>query len=62
MEQIKSAITQLEQSVLKLENAIHKVKEGRTQAEEKILQLKQAIRHTYDRLDKALDAYKKGEG
>ncbi len=62
MEQIKSAITQLEQAVLKLETAVHVSRKEQTQSLEKISELKNAIRHTYDRLDKALDAYKKGEG
>lgn len=62
MEQIKSAITQLEQAVLKLETAVHLSKKEHTQSMEKISELKQVLRRTYDRLDKALDTYKKGEG
>lgn len=62
MEQIKSAITQLEQAVLKLETAVYATKKEQTQAVGKIAELKNAIRRTYDRLDKALDKYKKGEG
>ena len=62
MEQIKSAITQLEQAVLKLETAVYATKKEQTQAVGKISELKNAIRRTYDRLDKALDKYKKGEG
>lgn len=60
MEQIKSAITQLEQAVLKLETAVHSTKKERSQANDKISELKMAIRRTYDRLEKALDSYKKG--
>lgn len=62
MEQIKSAITQLEQAVLKLETVVHLSKKEHTQSIEKISELKQVLRRTYDRLDKALDTYKKGEG
>jgi len=61
MEQIKTAITQLEQAVLKLETAVYANKKDHTQTLGKLVELKQAIRRTYDRLDKALDKYKKGE-
>ena len=61
MEQIKNALTQLEQAVLKLENVVHIPKKERGQANEKIIELKLAIQRTYDRLDKALDNYKKGD-
>lgn len=61
MEQIKTALTSLEQAVLKLELAVHNSKKERGHANEEILQLKGVIRRTYERLDKALTNYQKGE-
>lgn len=59
MEQTKSALTSLEQAILKLESAIYSSKKTQAQLEEQVLELKQAIKITYDRLDKAIQAYKK---
>ena len=60
MEQIKSALTSLEQAVLKLESAVHISKKERGRANDEIIQLKGVIRRTYERLDKALTNYQKG--
>ncbi len=61
MEQIKNALTTLEQAVLKLESAVHSNKKENLRANEEIAQLKAVIRRTYDRLDKALTNYQKGD-
>ena len=61
MEQIKNALTGLEQAVLKLESAVHSSRKEQTHANEEIMQLKAVIRRTYDRLDKALTNYQKGD-
>jgi exonuclease VII small subunit len=61
MEQIKSALTGLEQAVLKLESAVHSNKKEHLRSNEQIIQLKAVIRRTYERLDKALTNYQKGE-
>ncbi|MBE6446672.1 MAG: hypothetical protein E7021_04645 [Alphaproteobacteria bacterium] len=61
MEQIKNALTGLEQAVLKLESAVHTNKKERGKNSEQISQLKAVIRRTHDRLDKALTDYHKGE-
>ncbi len=54
MEQIKQAITNLEQSVLRLEAAVHASKKDKGRAGEEISTLKTVIRQTHDRLNKAL--------
>ena len=61
MDKIKNAITSLEQAVLKLESAVHASKKERGHANDEIIQLKGVIRRTYERLDKALTNYQKGE-
>jgi outer membrane protein TolC len=61
MEQIKNALTGLEQAVLKLESAVHNSKKEQGKSQEQIVQLKAVIRRTHDRLDKALIDYHKGE-
>lgn len=60
MEQMKNALNALEKAVLRLEEAIHVAKKERTAAKEQVQELKLALKTTYDRLDKALAAYKKG--
>ncbi len=60
MEQIKSALTGLEQAILKLESAVHANKKERGHANEEILNLKNVIRRTYERLDNAVSNYQKG--
>ena len=61
MEQIKQAITNLEQSVLRLETAIHTAKKNTSQANQEIETLKAVIRQTHDRIDKALTRYQQKE-
>ena len=61
MEQIKQAITNLEQSVLRLEAAVHAAKKINSRATEEIATLKSVIRQTHDRIDKALNHYKNKE-
>ena len=62
MDNIKNAITSLEQAVLKLESAVHEQKKERGVANEKIIELRLAIQKTYDRLDQAIANYRKEEG
>jgi len=59
MEQTKTALTTLEQAILKLESAIYASKKTQTQLAEQVLELKQAIKTTYDRLDETIENYKK---
>lgn len=61
MEQIKQAITNLEQSVIRLEAAIHAAKKNNTRATEEIATLKNVVRQTHDRIDKALSRYQQKE-
>ncbi len=61
MEQIKQAITNLEQSVLRLETAVHTAKKNNSRATEEIATLKTVIRQTHDRIDKALTRYQQKE-
>ena len=60
MEQMKNALNALEKAVLRLEEAIHAAKKERAVAQEQVQELKSALKITYDRLDNALTAYKKG--
>ena len=61
MEQIKQAITNLEQSVLRLEAAVHAAKKNNGHAVEEIATLKNIIRQTHDRINKALTRYQQSE-
>ena len=61
MEQIKQAITNLEQSVIRLEAAIHATKKNNVRATEEIATLKNIVRQTHDRIDKALSRYQQKE-
>ena len=61
MEQIKQAITNLEQSVLRLESAVHMAKKNNSRTTEEIATLKTVIRQTHDRIDKALTRYQNKE-
>lgn len=60
MEQIKTALTALEQAVLRLESAVHTSKKNQTQANDRIVELKQALKTVHDRLDKAITSYHRG--
>lgn len=62
MEQIKQAIKNLEQSVLKLENAVHTSKKNAGHTAEEIATLKNVIRQTHARIDKALVRLNEKEG
>lgn len=61
MEQIKQAITNLEQAVLRLESAVHASKKNTSRATEEVAMLKTVIRQTHDRIDKALNRYQQTE-
>lgn len=61
MEQMKNVLNALETAVLRLESAIHASKKQRMQAKEQIDELKLVIKTAYDRLDRALENYKKGD-
>ena len=61
MEQIKQAITNLEQSVLRLESVVHATKKNNSRTAEEIATLKNMIRQTHDRIDKALTRYQQKE-
>ena len=61
MEQIKQAITNLEQSVLRLESAVHAAKKNNGRTTEEIATLKNVIRQAHDRIEKALTRYQKKE-
>lgn len=60
MEQMKNALKALESAVLRLESVVHVSKKELGQAKEQIEELKGVVKTAYDRLDRALDAYKKG--
>ena len=62
MEQIKEAIKNLEQSVIRLEAAVHATKKNTTQTTEEIATLKNVIRQTHDRIDHALQKFHEKAG
>ncbi len=59
MEQIKQAIKNLEQSVLRLETAVHAAKKKNGRSTEEISTLKAVIRQTHDRIDRAINRFQK---
>jgi len=59
MEQTKSALTALEQAVLKLETAVYETKKNQAQLSEEVLELKEIIKKTYDRLNTVIETYQK---
>ena len=61
MEQIKQAIKNLEQAVLRLESAVHTTKKNNSLATEQIATLKNVIRQTHDRIDRALTRFHQQE-
>ncbi len=61
MEEVRNAITRLEEAVVSLETAVHRIKKIHTQATERSDELKKVVRTTYDRVDKMLKALKGGE-
>lgn len=60
MEQTKTALTALEQAILKLEAAIYETKKNQAYLTEQVADLKQAVRTTHDRLNQAIESYRKG--
>lgn len=60
MEEIKSALNNLEQAVLKLETAVHQSKKTQIQTAEQVAELKGVVRTAYDRLDSALISFRQG--
>ena len=62
MEQIKQAIKNLEQSVLRLESAVHTTKKNNGRTLEEIATLKNVIRQTHDRIDRAITKLNESEG
>ena len=59
MKEIKPALTALEQAILKLESAVYESKKSHTVLTEQVQNLKQAVRTTYERLDQAIETYRK---
>lgn len=60
MEQMKNALKALESAVLRLETAVHASKKELGQSKEQVTELKGVVKNAYDRLDQALETYKKG--
>lgn len=61
MEEVKNAITRLEEAVVALETAVHTVKKTHTQATERSSELKTVVKTAYERVDKILSALKGDE-
>ena len=59
MEQTKTALTSLEQAILKLETAVYNSKKTQAQLAEQILELKQVIKATHDRIEEILSTCQK---
>ncbi len=62
MEEIKNAVSHLEQAVVKLETALHQTKKDKEQAIHEVEELKNVIRKTYMRIDNALATYHQNQG
>ncbi len=62
MEDIKRAVANLEQAVVKLETALHQSKKDKEQAVSKVEELKNVIRKTYMRIDNALGTFHQNQG
>ncbi len=61
MEEIKNAVTRLEEAVVSLETAVHQIKKSHTQVTERSDELKAVVKTAYTRVDKILTALKGGE-
>ncbi len=61
MEDVKNAISRLEEAVVSLETAVHRIKKTHTQATERSDELKEVVKTAYQRVDKILTALKGGE-
>ncbi len=62
MEDIKRAIGNLEQALVKLETALLQTKKDKAQALSEVAELKNVIKKTYSKLDHALTAYHQEQG
>lgn len=62
MDDIKTAISNLEKSVLRLESVLHQSKKDKEQAVSKVEELKGVIRNAYNRLDRVLTSVRQGQG
>ena len=62
MEDIKKAVANLEQAVVKLETALYQTKKDKEQAIDKVTELKNVIRKTYMRIDNALGTFHQNQG
>lgn len=61
MEEIKNAITNLEEAILQLETAVYRVKKAYVQSAEHTAELKEVVRTAYVQIDKMLTEFKQGE-
>lgn len=59
MDQTKTALTSLEQAILKLETAVHTSKKTQAQLAEQVAELKQLLKATYERLNQVIETYRK---
>lgn len=61
MEEVKNAMTRLEEAVITLETAVHTVKKTHTQTTERSNELKDVVKTAYERVDKILSVLKGDE-
>ncbi len=61
MEEIKNAVSHLEEAVLELENAVYAVKKNYNRSSERADVLKKAVKTAYDKIDDMLTTFKRGE-
>lgn len=61
MEEIKNAVSRLEDAVLDLESVAHQIKRAYAQATERNDVLKNAVKEAYTRIDDMLTAFKQGD-
>ena len=59
MKQVKTALTTLEQAILKLETAIFEARKTQARLTEQMAELKQVLQTTCTRLDTAIETYRK---
>ncbi|MBQ7413753.1 MAG: hypothetical protein IJV07_05750 [Alphaproteobacteria bacterium] len=59
MEQTKTALTTLEQAILKLETAIYTTKKTQAQLSEQVIELKKVINETYQQLNALIERFQK---
>ncbi len=58
MEEVKNAMTRLEEAVVSLETAVHDVKKAYAHTTDKSNELKTVVKTAYERVDKILGALK----